>query len=369
MRIAILADPLDNQHAGIHIYTKELIKALAEHDHQNEYILVREKKSDDFSQFRQVVISNIRLPIGFASLRLFYLIPRLLQKLNVDIVVEPAHFGPFNLPRRIKRITVIHDLTPIRFPHFHRWHSQVLQNIFLRRILDHTNLIISNSQQTTADIAEKYPHNTDKIVTIPLGKEVLFKPDINEQNLAPYNIRYPYFLYVGTIEPRKNLVGLLLAYQSFRKKFAAKINLVITGGKGWRSNDFFTALQNHPYRDDIQLTGYLPRNILPSLYSSATAFIYPSFYEGFGLPVLEAMACGAPCIISKVASLPEVGGNAALYFLPDDMPHLAELMEKVATNASLKTELSKRSIRQAENFSWEKYAYSFMAAVKKLGDE
>ncbi|MGB3547350.1 MAG: hypothetical protein WBA17_10265, partial [Saprospiraceae bacterium] len=147
MKIAIIADPLDNQRAGIHVYTRELVYALLKYDRKNEYILIRERVDPELD-VRQIALPNVRLPIGYASLRLFFIVPHTLRRLGVDAVLEPAHFGPFNLPRRVRRITVIHDLTPLLLSSFHRYHSQLLQKIFLKRILRRASLILSNSRNT-----------------------------------------------------------------------------------------------------------------------------------------------------------------------------------------------------------------------------
>jgi len=152
MKIAIIADPLDNQSAGVHTYTRQLVRSIAEFDTENEYILIREKKDPNLP-FEQIAIPNIHLPIGFSAFRLFFIIPLILRFKKIDAVLEPAHFGPFNLPKRIKRITMIHDLTPIIFPQYHRYHSQILQRIFLRRILRKADMILSNSQNTSKDLA------------------------------------------------------------------------------------------------------------------------------------------------------------------------------------------------------------------------
>ena len=176
MRIAILADPLDNQNAGVHIYTRHMVRALLDANDGNEYILVRERRDDQYPGAEQIVVPNVHLPIGFASFRLFFWIPFILRRKRIDAVIEPAHFGPFNLPRRIKRVTVIHDLTPIMFPHLHRWHSQLLQKLFLRRILRKADLIVANSNNTAADIERIYPVIKGKVSRIYLGKDDVYVP-------------------------------------------------------------------------------------------------------------------------------------------------------------------------------------------------
>lgn len=376
MRIAIIADPLDNQSAGIHTYTRELIKALIRYDCHNEYILIRQRRRHDFPELKQVVIRSSKAPIGLASLRLFFILPIVFRRLKVDAVLEPAHFGPFGVPKRARRITVIHDLTPIKFPKWHRWHSQVLQKIFLKGILRMANLVISNSINTSKDLHELYPFTQPKTVTIPLGREESFKSTQDPSVLQNYGIPQPYFLFTGTIEPRKNLLVLLEAYRLFREdrpprpsalqEGSRATQLVIAGARGWRSKAFFREVEQHPFRHDIKLIGFVPREDLPALYTQALAFIYPSLYEGFGLPVLEAMSCGTACIISNSSSLPEVGGGAALYFEPDDPAGLAAQMSRISMDEALRERISHQSVARANTFSWERYVLDFRKSLNKL---
>ena len=366
MRIAILADPLDNQYAGIHIYTREFIRAVIRVDKKNEYILIRQKKKDDFPGLKQIIVPDLPLYTGFQVLRFFMIFPLIARKLKVDAVLEPAHFGPFNLPGKIKRITVIHDLTPILFPHLHRYHSQLLQRIFLKRILKKAALILSNSDNTSNDLYRHYPFTRGKVKRIYLGKEDHFRVNEDREITSKYNLDEKYFISVGTIEPRKNLTILLNAYQTFRNENRESYKLIIVGKKGWKSDAFFAALENHKYRNDIIILGYVSRNELAVLYTKATALLYPSLYEGFGLPVLEAMACGTPCILSNSSSLPEVGGDSALYFNVEKPNELAEKMTLLAGDNGLQDEMKQKSLDRAGRFSWEAYAREFINALETL---
>lgn len=364
MKIAILAGPLDNQSAGVHTYTKGLVGALLQYDRENEYVLIREKKGSDLpSKVQQVVIPNLRFLPLFASLRLFVIIPLVIRRLGVDAVVEPAHFGPFNLPRHIRRITVIHDLTPLLFPHFHRWHSQMLQRLMLRRILKKTHLILAVSQHTYSDLARLFPFTKPKTVVLPPGCDSFFRPDPSKAVLKKWRIDAPYFLFVGTIEPRKNLILLLQAYHRFREQNKERILLVFAGGKGWKYRPFYDELAQHPYRKDIHLAGYVDKQDLPALYTHALALVYPSLYEGFGLPVLEAMACGAVVICSNQSSLPEVGGAAALYFDPEDGAGLLSHMQAIVQDESPANKKKALSLQQAATFSWESTVRLFVEAL------
>ena len=366
MRIAILADPIDNQHAGIHVYTREMTEALIRNNPGHELILLRERTDANLKGAEQIIVWNTRLPIGFASLRLFFLIPFILHRKKIDIVIEPAHFGPFNLLSHIKRVTIIHDLTPILFPELHRWHSQFLQKIFLKGILNKTNLIISNSDNTSNDICKVYPKNCKKIKRIYPGVSSIFKPSNKHGVLDKYKITSPYFLFVGTIEPRKNLLVLLEAFKLFIQNSNSSFTLVIAGGIGWKAETFLEALINHPYKDQIVCTGFIALDDLPTLYSQAITFIYPSLYEGFGLPIVEAMSCGTSVIAANNSSLTESGGKLTHYFNANDPEALSTLMFKASRENIKQGKDSSAFTTYVKQFNWDAFAQTMWQDLLEL---
>lgn len=363
--MAIIADPLDNQRAGVHVYTREFLRALHRLQPSADILLIRSRYSDEFPQFEQKVVPNTSLPIGWSSFRLFVLVPWICKQWRADVVMEPAHFGPFNLPKRVKRITMIHDLTPITLPQYHRWHSAQLQRWFLPGILQKADLILSNSQSTTQAIIDYQSDVKSHITTIPLGVESRFKPTHQPEVLAAYGITEPFWLYMGTLEPRKNLMLLLNAYQQYRKS-GGTTKLVLAGGMGWKMNAFREALEVHPFRSNIIATGFVPDAHQPALYSHCRAFVYPSLQEGFGLPVAEAMACGAPVITTNVSSIPEVGGEVALYMGTSGVDELVAYWQRLDADNDWRQTLSAQGVQQATRFSWDTYAAAWWQAVKKL---
>lgn len=366
MKIAILADPLDNQNAGIHNYTKQLIQSLYSLKPNHEIVLIRTKNTGEFPNFKTIVVPTTNLPIGYQSIRLFFILPIILIKEKVDIVFEPAHFGPFNLPKRIARITMIHDLTPIILSDYHRFHSQMLQKLFLKHILQKANLVFVNSANTEKDVLKVYPFTKGKTVKILLGKDNVLQPSHDKKAIQKYNLEERnYFLFVGTLEPRKNLITLLRAFALFKEQVSEQIKLVIVGQKGWKSKAFFQELDKHPNKSDIILTGYVSKTELMSLYAHSLSFIYPSIYEGFGLPILEAMSCGTPVITANNSSLPEVGGDAAIYFETKKAEDLNSKMIEITQNETLREEMISKGYTQAEKFSWEKYAHEFIKTIEE----
>lgn len=350
MKIAIIADSLDIQNAGIHVYTKNMIESLRKRDniHVTEFHV---KENHKFNFSNEVIVPPVIKFLGKDPFRLLFSLPVAIKRTKPDIVIEPAHFGPFNLPRKIKRVTIIHDLTPVKFPQWHNFFSQILQRAFLPSILRRATLIITNSDNTQKDLTELYPFTKEKAIKINPGTDTFFKSN-DSVNMK----KEPFFLSVGTIEPRKNLEILIEAYKKFREKTDLKHKLIICGGKGWKNKSFYKKLSVHPFKNDIELRGYVDKQTLKKLYFKTTAFIYPSLYEGFGLPVLEAMSCGAPCIVSKSSSLKESGGNAALFFKPQDANELFSKMMEVAQSESVIVDMIEKGKKHSANFTWENYS-------------
>ncbi len=366
MKIAFIADALDFQYAGIHIYTREILRALVAIDNENEYIVVRAKAGEKIEGAKEIIVPvHPKIP-GHKRLRLFTSIPRALVKAGADVVIEPSHFGPFNLLKHIKRITVLHDLTPFLLPDFHVLSSRVFHRLLMPGILRRAHHVITVSEHTRQDMVERFPFTKEKSTAILLGRDTSFEPKQDTSVLEKYAIRQPYFLYVGTLEPRKNLTVLIEAYHTFREKSGLAHQLILTGKKGWKIDGLLQTIQQSPYRNDIILTGYVAREELPVLYSMCEAFVYPSLYEGFGLPVLEAMSCGAAVITSKVSSLPEVGGDAALYFEPQSAAQLSDLLLNITKNPTLKTQHQQAALQQAQQFTWEKTAEATLNIILNI---
>ncbi|PIZ74271.1 hypothetical protein CO045_01335 [Candidatus Peregrinibacteria bacterium CG_4_9_14_0_2_um_filter_41_14] len=347
-KIAILCDPIDNQNAGIHVYLKSVVAELKKSTSTNlEYSYIHLKPNRFFDNTSHHIIPDYTFIPGWTTFRKFFLIPRLLKKLKFDAVWEPAHFGPFGLPKKIKRITTIHDLTPILFPQHHPWVSAFLHKLFLKHILHNANLLITVSNHTAKDLAIYAPKTPLKTIVIPLATNLSISP--------PPPLKQPYFLFVGTVEPRKNLLTLIKAYGRFREQSKQVFQLIIVGALGWKFQPLLQLIQNSPFKNDIILTDQISCDRLINYYQMATGFIYPSFYEGFGLPVLEAMTLGTPCIVSNSSSLPEVGGNAVLYFNPHSTKALTAQMLKLIQKQDLQQQLTAAGKTQAKKFSWSKH--------------
>lgn len=262
--------------------------------------------------------------------------------------------------RRGKRVVTVYDLTFLLFPDYHP-HTRVMifKNFFLQtvRLADR---IIAISENTRRDLIGLLNVPEEKIVVTPLAAGEIFKPILAQDAvriLSRYGVTYrDYFLYVGTIEPRKNLVRLLNAFEIFCSSHSSPTVLALVGRPGWLNQDLYKAWENSAWKQNIRLLGYVPEADLPALYSGAIAMVYPSLYEGFGLPPLEAMACGTPVLTSNNSSLPEVTGDAAILVNPLDVEEIAGALMRIAHDSSLQEELRQKGLKRAKLFSWEETA-------------
>ena len=269
--------------------------------------------------------------------------------------------------RGVPTILTIHDLIFRIMPEHHkplnRWYLNLTLPLYSRR----ANHIIVVSESTRRDVINAYGVHEDKISVIPEAAAPRFAPQSAKAIEAVrqrYQLPEKFLLYVGTIEPRKNLLRLLKVWEKLYKASAAP-PLVIVGSRGWLSEDFFAALEKSPVRNGALLTGYVRDEDLPALYAAATAFIFPSLYEGFGLPPLEAMACGTPVICSNSSSLPEVVGDAALLCDPTDELALADALIRIVSDTDLQNMLRERGLKQAAKFSWERTAKETLAVYNR----
>jgi alpha-1,3-rhamnosyl/mannosyltransferase len=275
------------------------------------------------------------------------------------------------LPQRSgRRVVTVHDLTCIDFPRFHPLLRRVLFRVGLWRVARLADAIIVPSAATRRDLRRRIGWSRAPVHVVPSAAGARFVP-LAAAEAEPVVRRYglafrEYLLFVGNVEPRKNLVGLLRAYDALRRRRREGPVLVIAGGAGWKNRAIREAIGASPYTADIRIVGYVPDAELAALMNGALAFVYPSLYEGFGLPPLEAMACGTPVITSNRSSLPEVVGGAALLVDPENIGDLADAMARLAEDAPLRDELRERGLERAREFSWRRTAEMTSAVYESV---
>jgi len=367
MKIAFLADPLDTQYAGIHVFCKELLTALDHIESDHEIYVIRAKEKNQFQTLKEVVIPIRKMILLHHRARLFTTVPKYIKQNNFDMVVELAHFGPFGLPDSIYQVTYIHDLTPVTHKNFHGVVSQKMHNLLLPRILKKSNLILCNSEQTKNDINDFVSGMESKIDIIHLGISDYYKPAFDATVIKKLGISKSFILHVGTLEPRKNIPLLISAFEKLRSNnIGMELQLVLTGKPGWDYQEILTAVQNSDYQQDIILTDFVPQHELRILYTHAECLVLPSYHEGFGLPVLEAMACGCPCLISGEGALKEVGGDAAIYFDIENRADIIEQIRLMVESSDLQLQYREKALKHAKNFSWKNTAKAFLESLEKL---
>ncbi len=285
-----------------------------------------------------------------------------------DLLFVPAHVLPIVHPRR--SVVTIHDLGYLYYPEAHRLLDRLYLDLSTRYNARAATHLIADSSATQRDLIEHYSIEPDKITVIYPGyDEATFQPVRDEEAIqavkARYHIAGDYILFVGTLQPRKNLTRLIQALSNLQSPIS-NLQLVVTGKKGWLYDQIFRQVESLGLEGRVIFTDYVPGGDLPALLSGARLFVFPSLYEGFGLPVLEAMACGTPIVCSNASSLPEVAGNAALLIDPLDVEGLAAAMERVLDNEELQTELIERGFEQARKFSWERCARETLDVLESV---
>jgi alpha-1,3-rhamnosyl/mannosyltransferase len=378
MKVFVEGTALFGQRTGVGHYTKNLLDALFRLDQTNHYtifgfLFVGGAKHKPIPETPRVGYRFIR----YIPKKGFNAIVRKLTAPPIDVMLASRpdlflfpNFVRYPLPLGSRSVAVIHDLSFV----LHGQHTARRNRQFLTRYVPTTikksQHIVAVSQNAKNEIVSYYGADPDKITVI--------NPAINHDFFAPrpqheidavakkYGIVKPYILHTGTLEPRKNIAGILNAYTRLPPQVRESFSLVLAGGKGWLDREIKTQLDT--LKDfDIILTGYVPDEDLPPLYSGASLFVYPSFYEGFGIPPLEAMACSTPVIASDNSSIPEVVGDAGILVDAHDSTALALHIEKVLYDPALANELRRKGLERAKAFTWEKSAVKLLAVIDRVG--
>jgi glycosyltransferase involved in cell wall biosynthesis len=277
---------------------------------------------------------------------------------GADVFFSP-HFFLVPLSKRCRRVTTFHDLSYLRFPGFFtgrkRWWHTVEMNP--ARQARFSNKIISVSESTKTDLVDYYQIDPANISVVHSGV-AMSRP--TEETLIQFknthNLPQKFILHVGTLEPRKNIIGLVRAFNILKTQIGYEdVELVLVGKEGWQFQNIFEEIKKSPYKSHIQYLGHIGGDLAP-YYSLATVCVCPSFFEGFGFPALEAMACGTPVIVSANSSLPEVTGDAGILINPYDISEIAETLGIVLSEPIIRGRMVKNGLAQASKFTWENTA-------------
>jgi glycosyltransferase involved in cell wall biosynthesis len=287
-----------------------------------------------------------------------------------DLLFVPAHVLPLIHPRR--SVVTVHDLGYLRHPEAHRPADRRYLAWSTGWNARRASMILADSAATAADLTAAHGVDSARVRVVYLGRDETLAPVRDGLVLANAQARYGiggrYLLYVGTLQPRKNLARVISAFSQLASASAlADVQLVLAGKRGWLYDDLFTQVARLGLAGRVLFPGYIPESDLPALLGGALAFVYPTLYEGFGIPVLEAGACGVPVITSNTSSLPEVAGDAALLVDPYDVDAIADAMYRLVTDEALRAELTRRGAENVKRFSWEKCARETLAVLEQAG--
>lgn len=363
MKIGINARYIQKQHTGIENYLSNILRNLVSIDTRNEYVLffgndkpvpagypagnfsvdLPEFKTD--SQLKRVFWEH------------FYL-PGAISKHRLDVFHEPSFISP--IFKKAKTLTTVYDLAFIYHPECFTSRNILYFKTMLKSSIRHSDYIIAISQNTKNDIINHFKIDPDRVKVVYCGVNSIFKKLSDKSAAAPtlrkFGIIGDFILNVSLISPRKNLINLIRSFKLLRDRKAINHQLVIAGAKGWLFEDIFRTVSSFGLEKQVIFTEYVTDDELLHLYNNASVFAYPSVYEGFGLPVLEAMACECPVVASNTSSLPEICGEAALLVDPDQIEEIAGAIHKAVSDPVLRNGLITMGKERVQEFSWKKAA-------------
>jgi glycosyltransferase involved in cell wall biosynthesis len=368
MKIAIDAHTIGKEAAGHETYIKNTIASLAEIDRENRYTLYLSDR-DVIETYRgrwpnfEVRHIDLTTPI----VRKFLSFAARLRMHPADIFFAQAY-----VPRYCpcKSVTMIADLSFEHFPEAFNSEDRTRMKSTVLRSAQTASHITTLSEHSRKDLIELYGIEPERVTTTLLAAASIFRPIKDEDELQrvreKYDLPDQFILGVGTVEPRKNLVRLIEAYSILRKRNSNTPALILVGKNGWLTDESLNAAVKFGVEEYVKFTGYVAEEDLPVLYSAAVFFVYPSYFEGFGLPPLEAMQCGTPVITGDLTSLPEVVGDAGIMVDPLDVNAIADAMERLLSDSELRFTLSNKGIERAARFTWSNVAKQTLQIFERV---
>lgn len=358
---------------GTETYSYQLLQELVQVDRENHYRLYLRTKPKS-AELKNIVASVEQRLIKFPKLWTQVGLAFEVLENPPDVLFIPAHTLPVIHRPSLKSIVTIHDLGAEYLPQYHQFPQKLYLNRSTEYAVGHATHLIAVSQATKDDLIRRFRADPHKITVVHEAYDresfELQTPARIEAVTKKFGLMRPYFLFVGTIQPRKNLERLIEAFSMARATWhvarGQKPELVLVGKRGWLSESIYAAPKKHGVVDAVQFIDYVEKKDLPALYSGAEAFVFPSLFEGFGIPLLEAMACGAPVITSSVSSMPEVAGDAALYINPNSAEELRQALLTLTRDQDMKASFIEKGFRRAKAFSWQKTAQQTIEVFKKV---
>ena len=358
---------IDDIHGGIEWFTYETLSRITrDHPGHNFYFLFDREVNDSFIFSSNITPVVIRPKAVHPILWYYWFekkIPFILNKIRADLFLSPD--GMLSLSSKIPSLPVIHDISFCHRKNDLPFLKSRYNKYFFRKFAEKANRIATVSEYSKKDMVNTWGIDPAKIDVVYNGASESFYPLPGYGELTDQ--KYPYFLFVGNISPRKNIPNLIKAYNLFRDKSSSFIRLIIAGDRFFLNGELELdrMISLSPYRDDIILTGKRSRDQLRVLYNGAEALIFVPWFEGFGIPVVEAMRCGTPVIASNTTSIPEIAGEAAILVDPGNPQEIQSAMIRVAWNSNLQKDMISKGFDQAAKFTWDKSADQLWESILK----
>jgi glycosyltransferase involved in cell wall biosynthesis len=354
---------------GIGWFTKETLSRITQNHPEHQFLFIFDRKYDEDFIFsdnvKPIVISP---PTRHPLLWLLWFeirIPLVLRKYKADLFLSPD--GYLSLNTRVKQLAVIHDINFAHRPKDLPWLTAKYYNYFFPRFAKRAKRIATVSYYSKEDICRTYRVPADDVDVVYNGVNKLYTATSDEEKATArekYTNGKAYFLYIGSLHPRKNICGLLRAFDAFRTSVDSDIKLMITGGEMFKTGDITRTYEGMRFKDDVVFTGRLPIEELHQVLGAALAMTFVPYFEGFGIPIIEGMSAGIPVICSNTTSLPEVGGNAVYYADPFEVSQIKDAMIRVANDADLRADLIEKGRKQQTKFTWDKTADQLWGSIQ-----
>lgn len=362
--------------SGVEEYTENLLAHLLSLDKNIKFKLFYSSFKNNLKKYKWMELSNVEVFSFRLPNKLFFSSSRLLNRPYLDRLIGGAdkffspHFLLTSLSQDCKRVTTFHDLSYIRFKEFFSWKRNLWHKLQVRFVSQQnlSDQIIAVSRSTKKDLIEKYNLSSGRISVIYSGiSDSISKPSEEELKLfrTENNLPDKFILFLGKLEPRKNICGLVKAFNLLKSSNDfPDFNLVIAGSPGWLYKNIYLEVVASPYKDQIIFKNYIKDENRKFYYSLASVFVYPSFFEGFGFPPLEAMACGTPVLASFNSFLPEVVGDGCILVDPNNIVDISNSIKSILTEEGLRKLLIKRGLKQAKIFTWERCAQDTLNLIR-----
>ncbi len=356
---------------GIGRFSMEIVSRMARNNPKDEFYLIFDRQWEDEFVFAENVIPvkvspQARHPILW-KIWFDHALPRALKKINPDVFLSLDGFT--TLKTNIPKVTVMHDLA---YEHYPKYIPSNAAKFFKKNsplYAESSDRIVAVSEATKSDLIETYKIESDKIEVIYNGVREDFEQLGENIDITNYSDGMPYFLYVGSIHPRKNVDNILLAFDQFRERNFRKFKLIIAGRKAWSYKEVERVYSEMKYKEDVVFTDFVTDDVLSALYSNAFASIYVSKFEGFGIPIIESQKCGCPVITSNVSSMPEVVGTGGILVNPFDVKSITGGLGEMVNVPGLRDQLRSKTRENVSRFSWDKSAEQMMELLRNVGNK